>query len=111
MDEEIPLEADNKEVKSPKENFKTLFNQISFIVKHEGDPEEDLADCVYQIPDLVAACRWTNYLLLLSGLVLWFWSSGFVCSGLVWFGFLVRFCLEEQTSGKMMASTWDVVCN
>jgi len=43
LDEEIPLEPENKE--------------ISFIVKHEGDPEEDLADCVYQIPDLVAACR------------------------------------------------------
>ena len=86
MDEEIPLEADNKEVKSPKENFKTLFDQISFIVKHEGDPEEDLADCVYQIPDLVAACRWANYLLLLSGLVLvlvvWFCL---LMSCLVWF--------------------------
>ena len=55
-----------------------------------------------QVDKLFAPLVWFGFLV---------WSSGFVCSCLVWFGFLVRFCLEEQTSGKMMASPWDVVCN
>ena len=44
-------------------NFKIVFVQIAFFVKHEavGGQGEVLARCVFQIPDIVAACRWAKY--------------------------------------------------
>ena len=46
----------NKEVSS------TLLVQVAFFVKHEvvGGQVEVLARTTFQIPDLVAACRWVN---------------------------------------------------
>ena len=92
-----------------------MFVQIAFVVKHEavGGQGEVLARCVFQIPDLVAACRWAKYsrnqstctMTIPSNLV-WFWEPvagiamankwnvDMVCFGLVvWFGSLVWFCL------------------
>ena len=47
----------NKEVSS-----QTLLVQVAFFVKHEvvGGQVEVLARTTFQIPDLVAACRWVN---------------------------------------------------
>ena len=53
----------NKEVSS-----QNLFVQVAFFVKHEavGGQGEVLARCVFQIPDLVAACKYANYLVKLT---------------------------------------------
>ena len=42
-----------------KKTLKTIFDQISFVVKHKavGGQGEKLASCLFQIPDLVAACK------------------------------------------------------
>ena len=45
---------------------KTLLVQVAFFVKHEvvGGQVEVLARTTFQIPDLVAACRWAQHELL-----------------------------------------------
>ena len=51
----------NKEVSS-----QNLLVQVAFFVKHEvvGGQVEVLARTTFQIPDLVAACRWAQHDLL-----------------------------------------------
>ena len=53
-----------KEVEKIKKGnfFQKLLVQVAFFVKHEmvGGQVEVLARTTFQIPDLVAACRWVN---------------------------------------------------
>ena len=83
-------------------------------MKHEavGGQGEVLARCVFQIPDLVAACKYANYLVKLTvnytnmdgeQIECLVWSSG-----PVWFALNVWF--EDQSSGMEMVSKWNVVC-